>query len=88
MNKAEVSQLKVKFEDFDNADVYIQLDSAIQFHCIIRQAKVIVSDDKLIISNGQENDIIFELFYLEKIKIEGNNIFMEMSNDLEITLSY
>lgn len=88
MNKEEIQKLKDKIIEFDNQDVYIELEQSIQYHITIKKAKIIVSREKLIVSDEQEQDFIVELHYLDNIEIEGNSIYMELSNDLKITLDY
>ena len=49
---------------------------------------IIVSDEKLIVSDEQVQDFIIELHYLEKLEEDGNTIYLNMSNELRITLDY
>lgn len=88
MNKEEIKKLKNKIVEFENQDVYIELQQAIQYHITILKAKIIVSNEKLIISDEEHQDFIIELQYLENVDVDGDAIYMEMSNDLKITLDY
>ena len=88
MNTEEIQKLKEKIKKLENQDVYIELEQSIQYHTTINKAKIIVSDEKLIISDEQEQDFIVELHYLEEIAENGNTIYLELSNDLKITLEY
>ena len=88
MNTEEIKKLKEKMKEFENQDIFIKLENAIQYHTTINNAKIIVSDEKLIVSDEQEQDFIIELHYLEKLEEDGNTIYLEMSNDLTITLEY
>ena len=88
MNNEEIQKLKEKITEFENQDVFIEVQEALQYHFIIYQAKIITSNEKLIISNQNERDLIIELQYLEDIKIDGNIIDLEMSNHIKITLDY
>ncbi len=88
MNDEIIEELKQKMIDFQNQDVYIELQQSIQYHITIYHSKIIVSNEKLIISDEQHQDFIIELQYLEDIEIDGNTIYMEMSNDIKITLDY
>ena len=88
MNKEEIKKLKEKMKEFENQDIFIKLENAIQYHTTINNAKIIVSDEKLIISGEKEQDFIVELHYLEEIEENGNTIYLVMSNDLTITLEY
>lgn len=88
MNTEEIQKLKEKIKKLENQDVYIELEQSIQYHTTINKAKIIVSDEKLIISDETEQDFIVELHYLEEIAENGNTIYLELSNDLKITLEY
>lgn len=88
MNTEEIKKLKEKIKEFENQDVFIKLENAIQYYTTINNAKIIVSDEKLIISDEKEQDFIVELHYLDEIDENGNTIYLEMTNDLKITLEY
>lgn len=88
MNTEEIKKLKEKMKEFENQDIFIKLENAIQFHTTINNANIIVSDEKLIVSDEQEQDFIIELHYLEKLEEDGNTIYLNMSNELRITLDY
>lgn len=88
MNTEEIKKLKEKMKEFENQDIFIKLENAIQYHTTINNANIIVSDEKLIVSDEQEQDFIIELHYLEELEEDGNTIYIEMSNDLTITLEY
>lgn len=88
MNTEEIQKLKEKIKKLENQDVYIELEQSIQYHTTINKAKIIVSDEKLIISDEKEQVFIVELHYLEEIAENGNTIYLELSNDLKITLEY
>lgn len=88
MNTEEIQKLKEKIKKLENQDVYIELEQSIQYHTTINKAKIIVSDEKLIISDEKEQDFIVELHYLEEIAENGNTIYLELLNDLKITLEY
>lgn len=88
MNTEEIKKLKEKIKEFENQDVFIKLENAIQYHTTINNAKIIVSDEKLIVSDEQEQDFIIELHYLEELEENENTIYLVMSNDLTITLEY
>ena len=88
MNKEEIENLKNKLLDFENKNVYIELQEAIQYHTTIHNAKILISDEKIFISNGKEQDFIVELHYLSDVNIENKVIYLEMWNDLKITLDY
>lgn len=88
MNKEEIKKLKEKMKEFENQDIFIKLENAIQYHTTINNANIIVSDEKLIVSDEQEQDFIIELHYLEELEEDGNTIYLNMSNELRITLDY
>ena len=88
MNTEEIKKLKEKMKEFENQDIFIKLENAIQYHTTINNANIIVSDEKLIVSDKQEQDFIIELHYLEELEEDGNTIYLNMSNELRITLDY
>lgn len=88
MNKEQIEQLKSKIVEFQNQDVFIEIQQSIQYHITIYKAKIIVSNEKLIISDERNQDFIIELQYLEDIDIDNNTIDLEMSNFIKITLDY
>lgn len=88
MNNEEIEKLKDKIIEFENQDVYIEIQQSIQYHITIYKAKIIVSNEKLIISDEKNQDFIIELQYLEDIEIDDNTIDLEMSNYIKITLDY
>lgn len=88
MNKEQIEQLKSKIVEFQNQDVFIEIQQSIQYYITIYKAKIIVSNEKLIISDERNQDFIIELQYLEDIDIDDNTIDLEMSNFIKITLDY
>lgn len=86
MNIDIIQELKQKITEFTGNDVYIELENSIQYYITIRNSKIIVSDEKLIISDGGQQDFIVELHYLDDLEITDKTIYMEMSNDINITL--
>ena len=79
MNEEEIKKLKNKIMDFQGQDVFVAIQQAIQYNTTIYKAKVIVSNERLIISDGENQ-------YLENVDIEGNTIDLEMSNCIKISL--
>ena len=88
MNKGLIEKLRDKIAEYQNQDVFVKLENSIQFYTTICNAQIIISDQKLILSDSKQQDFIIELYYLEDVKIEGNSIYLELSNDLNITLDY
>lgn len=88
MNKEEIQKLRDKIAEYQNQDVFVKLENSIQFYTTICNAQIIISDQKLILSDSKQQDFIIELYYLEDVKIEGNSIYLGLSNDLNITLDY
>ena len=88
MNKGLIEKLRDKIAEYQGQDVFVKLENSIQFYTTICNAQIIISDQKLILSDSKQQDFIFELYYLEYVKIEGNSIYLGLSNDLNITLDY
>lgn len=83
-----VNALKNKIKEFQNKEVCIEIEDAIQYQLIIKDSKIILSNQKLIISDEDKNDFIVELHYLDNTKIEENTIKLIMYNDLTIIITY
>lgn len=88
MNSEEIQKLKEKMKEFENQNIYIEIEQSIQYHTTINNASIIVSNENLIISDKKEQDFIIELHYLDEVEENGNTIYLEMSNNLRITLDY
>lgn len=88
MNKGLIEKLRDKIAEYQGQDVFVKLENSVQFYTTICNAQIIISDQKLVISDQKKQDFIVELFYIEDVKIEGNSIYLGLSNDLNITLDY
>lgn len=88
MNSEEIQKLKEKMKEFENQNIYIEIEQSIQYHTTINNASIIVSNENLIISDKKEQDFIIELHYLDEVEENGKTIYLEMSNNLRITLDY
>lgn len=88
MNKGLIEKLRDKIAEYQNQDVFVKLENSVQFYTTICNAQIIISDQKLVISDQKKQDFIVELFYIEDVKIEGNSIYLQLSNDLNIILDY
>lgn len=81
-------KILAKIKEFQNQDIYIELGGAIQYNFLIRNAKILVSKQKIFITNEKEQDFIIELYYLKNIVIEEYTIYLQMLNDIKIMLDY
>lgn len=88
MNDEEIEKLRSKIQEFESQDIFVKIENALQYYTTIYNAKIIISSQKLILSDEQQQDFIIELMYLEQVIINGNSIILEMSNDLKVTLDY
>ena len=88
MNTEEIQKIKEKIKELENKDIYIELEQSIQYHTTINNASIIVSDEKLIISDRKEQDFIVELQYLDEVEENENTKYLNMSNELRITIDY
>lgn len=84
------NELKEKIKEFNEKDIYIELKNAIDYHFIIKNAKILISREKLFITDERDENLIIELYYLDDVKINlhTNSVYLYMSNDLEIVLDY
>ena len=86
MNKEEIERLKNKLISFKDKDVYIEISNSIHFHTTIENAQIIVSNQKLFITDGKEKDFIIELHYLDSLEEDGNTTYLKLYNEIRITL--
>ncbi len=84
----EIDKIRKKIKELENEDVYIEIEGALQFHITIENAKILVSSEKIFITNEKNQDIIVELHYLDTVEINNDTIYLEMSNDIKITLDF
>lgn len=85
--KEIVEKIKNKIEEFQNSEVYVEIENAIQYQTTIKNCKIIVSDQKLILSDEEKKDLIIELYYITKLEVYESTIKMVMENDLTITIT-
>lgn len=83
-----LNELRIKLKEFENEDIYVEIKGAIEFHTTVKSAKILISNQKIFITNEKEQDFIIELYYLDNIEIEENAIYLQMQNDIEIMLDY
>jgi len=82
--KEIVEKIKNKVEEFQNCEVYVEFENAIQYNTTIKNCKIIVSDQKLILSDEKNKDLIIELYYISELEVHESTIKMIMENDLTI----
>lgn len=85
--KEIIERIKEKIEEFQNSEVYVEIENAIQYQTKIKNCKIIVSDQKLILSDEAKKDLIIELYYISELEIYESTIKMIMENDLTITIT-
>ncbi len=85
--KEIVEKIKNKVEEFQNCEVYVEFENAIQYNTTIKNCKIIVSDQKLILSDEKNKDLIIELYYISELEVHESTIKMIMENDLTITIT-
>lgn len=86
MNKGEIERLKNKLISFRKKDVYIEISNSLQFHTTIENAQIIMSHQKLFITDGKEKDFIIELHYLDSLEEDGNITILNLYNEIKVTL--
>ncbi len=84
----EIEKIRSKIKEFENEDIYVEVEGALQYNIIIKKAKILISNQKIFITNEKEQDFIIELYYLDFVEIENNSLIMNMLNDIKITLDY
>lgn len=55
---------------------------------IIHEVKSLVSNDFLVITNGQENNLYIEMHYINNVEINDRCIILEMDNEITIKMDY
>lgn len=84
----EIEKIRSKIREFENEDIYVEVEGALQYNVTIKNAKTLISNQKIFITNEKEQDFIIELYYLDFVEIENNSLIMNMLNDIKITLDY
>lgn len=84
----DIERIRSKIKEFENEDIYVEVEGALQYNIIIKDAKILISNQKIFITNEKEQDFIIELYYLDFVEIENNSLIMNMLNDIKITLDY
>ena len=84
----EIEKIRSKIKEFENEDIYVEVEGALQYNIIIKNTKILISNQKIFITNEKEQDFIIELYYLDFVEIENNSLIMNMLNDIKITLDY
>ena len=84
----EIEKIRSKIREFENEDIYVEVEGALQYNVTIKNAKILNSNQKIFITNEKEQDFIIELYYLDFVEIENNSLIMNMLNDIKITLDY
>lgn len=87
-NSNEIEKIRSKLKEFENEDIYVEIEGALQYNITIENAKILISNQKIFITNEKEQDFIIELYYLDCADIENNIIIMKMTNDIKIILDY
>lgn len=85
--KEIIETIKNKIEEFQDSEVYVEFENAIQYQTTIKNCKIIVSDQKLILSDEEKKDLIIELYYISELEVYESTIKMIMENDLTITIT-
>ena len=57
MNKGLIEKLRDKIAEYQNQDVFVKLENSVQFYTTICNAQIIISDQKLVISDQKKQDL-------------------------------
>lgn len=86
MKKEEFQVLKNKINELNNKDIYIEFQDALEYYITIYKGKILISKNRLFITNQNKIDILIDLSYLDSIKYINNTIILQLWNNLKIIL--
>lgn len=83
----QFSRLKhILLKNFRNECIHIILTGMVNMRIILDYAKILIDNNKIVFSDGSNQNIIIDINYIEKIKILSNwNIILTYKN-LEINI--
>ena len=88
MNNENMDKIRKYFKELNDDNIFVSVEGALKFHMIINNAKVLVGNEEIFITDEEDNSLLLELHYLENVDIEENIMCLEMYNDLIITFDY
>lgn len=65
-----------------------KLNGAIKYHVVIKKVKSIVDNEFLIITDGQDNHLSVEMYYINSVEINDRCMILKMDNEITIKIDY
>ena len=65
-----------------------KLNGAIKYHVVIKKVKSIVDNEFLIITDGQDNHLSVEMYYINSVEINDRCMLLKMDNEITIKIDY
>lgn len=64
------------------------MNGAIKYHVVIKKVKSIVDNEFLIITDGQDNHLSVEMYYINSVEINDRCMILKMDNEITIKIDY
>lgn len=87
MNKEDLKKIEKCLKNFENQITYIEMTGAVNYFIKIRKAKILISREILVISDGKQKNFIIDLFHYDNLKIQNGAVIIEFDNDLNFRIN-
>ena len=77
---------KALLKDYKNKDIIVILEGFIKTYIIIKNSKILINNQTLILTDGKQQEIIIDLDYVYNIDV-NTAIMFDLDNE-KITLQY
>ena len=77
---------KTLLKEYKNKDILIMLEGFIKTYIIIKNSKILINNQTLILTDGKQQEIIIDLDYVYNIDV-NTAIMFDLDNE-KITLQY
>ena len=74
-----IDKIKEKIQEYQNKDVYIELENAISYHFLICNAKLLVSQEMLFITDEKKRKFFVRITFFRRCRYKQQyNIFRDV----------
>lgn len=87
MNKEDLKILEKQLKSFENQITYIEMMGAVSYFIKIRKAKILISREMIVISDGSQKNFVLDLFHYDNLKIQNKSVIIEFDNDLKFRIN-
>ncbi len=77
---------KALLKEYKNKDILVMLEGFIKTYIIIKNSKILINNQTLILTDGKQQEIIIDLDYVYNIDV-NTAIMFDLDNE-KITLQY